>query len=108
MMKEEEILFPYIRSLIEAERTGRRIPPSPFGTVYNPIRMMEAEHQGTGGEMRLIRELTRDYALPDYACATYRVCFEELREFERDLHLHVHLENNVLFPRAIRLEAQLS
>jgi regulator of cell morphogenesis and NO signaling len=108
MMKEEEILFPYIRSLVEAERAGRRIPPGPFGTVYNPIRMMEAEHQGTGDEMRRIRELTRNYALPDYACATYRVCFEELQDFERDLHRHVHLENNVLFPRALQLEERLS
>jgi regulator of cell morphogenesis and NO signaling len=70
--------------------------------------MMEAEHQGTGDEMRRIRELTRNYALPDYACATYRVCFEELQDFERDLHRHVHLENNVLFPRALQLEERLS
>lgn len=108
MAKEEQILFPYIRSLVEADRAGRRIPPSPFGTVHNPIRMMEAEHEEAGDEMRLIRELTDRYALPDFACATYRACFEELQEFERDLHRHVHLENNILFPRAIRLEEQLA
>jgi len=108
MAKEEQILFPYIRSLVDAGRAGRRIGSSPFGTVHNPIRMMEAEHEEAGDEMRLIRELTRDYALPDFACATYRACFDELQEFERDLHRHVHLENNILFPAAIRLEERLS
>ena len=108
MAKEEQILFPYIRSLVEADRAGRRMPPSPFGTVHNPIRMMEAEHEEAGAAMRLIRELTHGCALPDFACATYRACFEELQEFERDLHHHVHLENNILFPRAISLEEQLA
>lgn len=108
MAKEEQILFPYIRSLVEADRTGRRIAPSPFGTVCNPIRMMEDEHQDAGDHLRLIRQATGGYHLPDFACATYRACFEELQEFERDLHQHVHLENNVLFPAAIRLEERLS
>jgi regulator of cell morphogenesis and NO signaling len=108
MAKEEQILFPYIRSLVEADRAGQRIAPSPFGTVHNPIRMMEAEHEEAGDDMRAIRELTQGYALPAFACATYRACFEELQEFEWDLHRHVHLENNVLFPRAIRLEEGLS
>lgn len=108
MMKEEEILFPYIRSLAETERAGRRIEPSPFGTVHNPIRMMEAEHEEAGDALRRLRELTGNYALPEFACATYRTCFQELQEFERDLHRHVHLENNVLFPRAIRLEEKLA
>jgi regulator of cell morphogenesis and NO signaling len=70
--------------------------------------MMEAEHEEAGDDMRAIRELTQGYALPAFACATYRACFEELQEFEWDLHRHVHLENNVLFPRAIRLEEGLS
>jgi regulator of cell morphogenesis and NO signaling len=108
MAKEEQILFPYIQSLVTAERAGRRIASSPFGTVQNPIRMMEAEHQDAGDEMREIRDLTHGYALPDFACATYRACFAELQEFERDLHRHVHLENNVLFPRAVKLEQRLS
>jgi regulator of cell morphogenesis and NO signaling len=108
MAKEEEILFPYIRLLVEAERSGRRIRPSPFGTIHNPIRMMETEHEHAGDEMRLIRELTDGYAPPELACSTYRVSFAELEEFERDLHRHVHLENNVLFPAAIRLEERLT
>lgn len=108
MAKEEEMLFPYILALAGAEREGRRGASSPFGTIRNPIRMMEEDHEQAGDEMRAIRELTRGYAVPDFACATYRACLEELRDFERDLHRHVHLENNVLFPRAVQLEARLS
>ena len=103
MMKEERILFPYIRELA---LHPRRQAPSPFGTVENPIRMMEREHREAGDEMRLIRELTGGYLPPADACATYRVCFDELATFERDLHRHVHLENNVLFPKAVELERE--
>jgi regulator of cell morphogenesis and NO signaling len=108
MAKEEEILFPYIRNLVEVEHRGQRRAPSPFGTVHNPIRMMEIEHEDAGDDMKRIRELTNGYTLPEQACSTYRVTFAELREFERELHRHVHLENNVLFPRAIELEARLA
>jgi regulator of cell morphogenesis and NO signaling len=101
MMKEERVLFPYIRMLA----ASRNAPgPSPFGTIENPIRMMEREHREAGEEMRLIRELTDGYAPPADGCTTYRVCLEELAAFERDLHRHVHLENNVLFPKSIDLE----
>ena len=79
----------------------------PFGTVENPIRMMEREHQVAGNDMQLIRELTNSYTPPADACATYRICFAELAMFEHDLHRHVGLENNVLFPRAIELEWEL-
>jgi regulator of cell morphogenesis and NO signaling len=102
MLKEEWILFPYVRSL--AAPNGSSSRPSPFGTVENPIRMMEREHRDAGDEMRLIRELTNGYTPPPDGCTTYRVAFEELARFERDLHRHVHLENNVLFPRAVALE----
>jgi regulator of cell morphogenesis and NO signaling len=102
MMKEERVLFPYIRELA-ASRDATRTQ-SPFGTVENPIRMMEREHREAGDEMRLIRELTSGYAPPADACTTYRVCLAELAQFERDLHRHVHLENNVLFPAAVQLE----
>ncbi len=102
MMKEERVLFPYIRELASASGASR---PSPFGTVANPIRMMEREHREAGDEMRLMRELTGGFTVPADGCATYRVCFDELAAFERDLHRHVHLENNVLFPKAAALEA---
>jgi regulator of cell morphogenesis and NO signaling len=106
MLKEEHVLFPYVRDLAECgDSCGRS--RSPFGTVANPIRMMEREHQEVGDAIRLIRELTRGYASPEDGCTTYAVCMAELQQFERDLHRHVHLENNVLFPAAVRIEQRL-
>src|SRR5262245_1136694 len=103
MMKEERVLFPYIREL--AVRHGAPMR-SPFGSVENPIRMMEREHRAAGDEMHLIRDLTNGYTPPPDGCTTYRVAFQELARFEHDLHRHVHLENNILFPRAVELERQ--
>jgi regulator of cell morphogenesis and NO signaling len=100
LQKEEQVLFPYVRALANACGPV----PCPFGTVANPIRMMEHEHHDAGDEMRTIRDLTRGYAMPPDGCTTYAVCMAELARFERDLHRHVHLENNVLFPKAIALE----
>lgn len=108
MMKEEQVLFPYIHQLAALEAAGRPLAASPFGTVGNPIRMMEREHQQAGDQLRAIRERTGGYAVPDDGCTTYAVCYQELRRFEQDLHLHVHLENNILFPAAIELEARLT
>ena len=104
MRKEEGILFPYITQLAAAYSKGLQAPVSLFGTVENPIRMMEAEHESAGGEMEEIRQLSRDYTPPLDACTSYRVLFAKLREFELDLHQHVHLENNILFPKAIAME----
>jgi regulator of cell morphogenesis and NO signaling len=104
MIKEEQILFPYIAALAAAADGGSAPPPNPFGTVRNPIRMMEMEHQSAGGELATIRELTGDYTVPEDGCATYRVCYAELADFDRDLRRHIHLENNVLFPKAVQLE----
>jgi regulator of cell morphogenesis and NO signaling len=103
LLKEEHVLFPYIRELAATSVEGRH-GPSPFGTVQNPIRMMEREHREAADELRIIRELTHGYVAPDDGCATYAACMAELDRFERDLHRHVHLENNVLFPRAVALE----
>jgi regulator of cell morphogenesis and NO signaling len=105
MAKEEHILFPYIVALEEASAAGTSAPPNPFGTVRNPIRMMEHEHESSGDAMAQIRALTSSYSVPEGACTTYRVCLQELEAFERDLHEHVHLENNILFPRAVQLES---
>lgn len=107
LAKEEQILFPYIRTLAAASRNGAPPPPDMFGTVQNPIRMMESEHQHAGDELAEIRALSSGYEPPADACATYRLVYTELRAFDSDLHRHVHLENNVLFPRAIEIEAQL-
>jgi regulator of cell morphogenesis and NO signaling len=99
--KEEMILFPAISSF---EAAGRA-PRTCFGTVANPIRMMEAEHEDAGSALAEIRSITSNYAIPDYACVTYRSLMAGLQELEQDLHLHIHLENNILFPRAIAMEA---
>lgn len=105
MVKEERVLFPFIAALEDASVRRAAPPAAPFGTVANPIRMMESEHEFVGDAMAEIRHLTGDYAPPADACTTYRVCLQELEAFERDLHDHVHLENNLLFPKAATLEA---
>jgi len=104
MAKEERVLFPYIKALAVAKREGGPAPRAPFGSIANPIRMMEAEHQAAGDTMAAIRRLSQDYAPPADACTTYQVTYKELAAFEADLHRHVHLENNILFPRALDLE----
>jgi regulator of cell morphogenesis and NO signaling len=108
MMKEEQILFPYIRSLDQAEKQGTSPVRPPFGSARNPIAMMEAEHQSAGSEMYEIRSLSNAYTPPADACTTFKVSYLELQQFELDLHTHVHLENNILFPQAIALEERLS
>jgi regulator of cell morphogenesis and NO signaling len=105
MRKEEMILFPAIVAYETAAQSGQPLPATPFGTVANPIHMMEAEHESAGQALAEIRRITGDYQLPEYACVTYRALMSGLDELERDLHLHIHLENNILFPRAQELEA---
>lgn len=100
MQKEEKILFPFIRKMVGAGT----ISEVPFGTIQNPIRMMMMEHENEGDRFRRIALLTDNYTAPADACNTYRVTFSLLKEFEEDLHLHIHLENNILFPRAVALE----
>jgi regulator of cell morphogenesis and NO signaling len=107
LFKEETILFPYIVALAKAQHDDAAAPPNIFGTVGNPIRVMEAEHQSAGNELMLVHELTRGYEVPPDGCATYDVTMRELAAFERDLFLHIHLENNILFRKAIALESQL-
>lgn len=106
MHKEEAILFPYIKELIAAKKTGTSIS-SPFGTVKNPINMMLAEHDSAGNELEAIQKLTEDYTPPKGACATHKVSYGQLKEYADDLMRHIHLENNVLFPKAIELENKL-
>jgi regulator of cell morphogenesis and NO signaling len=104
MLKEERILFPFIRKMQEAKRNGTPAPIPVFGSIANPIHLMEAEHESAGGSMEAIRTLSSNYTPPQDACTSYRVLFAKLQEFEQDLHQHVHLENNILFPKAIAIE----
>lgn len=104
LMKEEQILFPYIIRLEESALQREPAPPSTcFGSIENPIRMMMFEHDSAGEALRKLRRLTDDYAIPADACMSYRALFQGLAELEADLHQHIHLENNILFPRAIEL-----
>lgn len=102
--KEESVLFPWIKQLDASSGA----PPVLRGTVANPIRMMESEHDDAGNALKRIRELTRDFQPPYDACNTYRATLDGLAEFEADLHLHVHKENNILFPGALALETKLA
>ncbi len=108
MQKEEIVLFPYIRNLAAVSKTGGAPIRPAFSTVRRPIAMMEAEHASSGEALAFIRRVTGGYIPPPDACETYRVTLRELEEFEKDLHQHVHLENNILFPRAIALEDEIS
>ncbi len=101
MMKEELILFPAIGKLEAASLTGVR---APMCSIEHPVARMEHEHEVAGRELAEMRQLTRDYAIPAEVCNTYRALFTALVELESDLHRHIHLENNILFPRAAKLE----
>lgn len=102
--KEETMLFPFLEQYGKAETAGRPMPPVPFGTIANPIGVMEREHESAGGALVELRQLASDYAYPTYACSTVRALYDGLKALEADLHVHIHLENNILFPRAIALE----
>lgn len=104
LMKEEHILFPYIVALESAVCSGRPKPRPAFDTVSNPVHMMELEHNSAGAALKEIRALSSNYELPEGACFSYRTLYGALKDFETDLHQHIHLENNILFPRAIELE----
>lgn len=107
MMKEENVLFPYIKRLEENFSNSTAGSPPPFGTVTNPVRMMRMEHDEVGSLLAKMRFLTNDYELPDGACPSFTALYHRLEVLERDLHQHIHLENNVLFPRAVDLEQKL-
>lgn len=108
LQKEEKILFPYVRSLTHIKETGETYYQPLFGTVENPIRVMTDEHDTEGSRFEKIRNLLNDYKIPPYACMSWRVMLQKLEEFEKDLHKHIHIENNILFPKAIVLENELS
>jgi regulator of cell morphogenesis and NO signaling len=104
MMKEEQILFPYVQDLEGAIATGHDSPQPFFGTARNPVRMMMLEHETVGELLVQIRAVTNDFTLPEDACTTFTAYYKLLQELETDLHNHIHVENNILFPRTIALE----
>jgi regulator of cell morphogenesis and NO signaling len=104
LMKEEQILFPMIRQMESATGT----PAFHCGSIANPIRQMEYEHDNAGNALAIMHDFTDGYQPPDWACNTYRAMLDGLRQIELDLHQHIHKENSVLFPKAIRLEAELA
>ena len=104
LLKEEMVLFPYVIRMEEAVIGKEPILPPPFGTVQNPIFMMEHEHDSAGEALRAMRKASSDYEPPDESCTSYKTLYRALQEFEADLHRHIHLENNILFPRALEME----
>ena len=102
--KEELILFPFIKEMMLATESHSSIGKPNFGTLKNPISAMMEEHDNEGERFRTIASLTNNYTPPEDACNTYRVTFAMLEEFEQDLHKHIHLESNILFPKAKALE----
>jgi regulator of cell morphogenesis and NO signaling len=108
MLKEERVLFPYIIQMEEAAKNNRTLPAPPFGTVRNPVKVMMAEHDAAGDILREMRGLSSDYTTPEDGCISYQTLYGALAALEADLHQHIHLENNILFPRAAEMEALLS
>lgn len=107
MCKEEDVLFPYIKHLSIADNNAMKIEQPSFGSLSNPINMMEHEHDEVGRLLEKIKLLSNNYTPPADACTTFKLCYSKLKEFEDDLHKHIHLENNILFPKAIELEKKL-
>ncbi len=108
MAKEEKVLFPYIKELVAANKNTTPLDAPHFGSVQTPINMMEMEHELVGKNLEEIRILSSNYLLPQDACASYSLLYRLLDEFEEDLHLHIHLENNILFPKALQTEKEMN
>lgn len=106
MFKEEQILFPYIIEMETSALNQGSAPFAPFGTVNNPVRMMMMEHETVGELLCQLRALSSNYLVPPDACISYQTLYRALEAFEQDLHQHIHLENNILFPRAVEMEAR--
>lgn len=106
MQKEEMVLFPYIEQMQTAATSGSRGPVPLFGTVQTPIRVMMREHETDGDILARIRQITRRFSVPEDACASYEELYKALEALEHDLHQHIHLENNILFPRALEMEVR--
>jgi len=101
LMKEEQILFPAIKSIDVFLTRREEMPVVPCGSIAHPIQQMEHEHEGAGAILVKLRKITRNYRLPEDACETFKALYEALAALEADLHEHIHLENNILFPASL-------
>jgi len=108
MQKEEMILFPWVKQMLLNKVSKTEIPEAHPGSVQSPISVMKQEHEAEGDRFEQLSLLTNNYAIPEDACNSYAYAFQKLKEFEQDLHRHIHLENNILFPEAIKLERELT
>lgn len=108
LMKEENVLFPYIKELVKAEKAGLKTLSASFKSISNTTAILEVEHEQAGEDMAAIRKLTDNYTLPTDACTSFTILYKKLEEFENDLFNHVHLENNILFPKVTELEKQMN
>lgn len=107
MVKEEQVLFKYVLKMEEAQANHESLERPFFDSINNPIQVMLQEHSTESDNFQKIAQLTNNYSAPEDACTTYRVSFSMLKDFQDDLYKHIHLENNILFPKAIRLESEL-
>jgi regulator of cell morphogenesis and NO signaling len=108
MKREEFMIFPVIKKMVSSLQKKQNIPSQTYGTIQNPIAVMMQDHEREGDRLRTIARLSDNYTPPIGGCSTYKVSFSMLEDFERDLHKHIHLENNILFPKAILLEKDLA
>lgn len=108
MKKEELILFPYIKRMVNAKNDGTRVKSPLFDTVLSPIQIMKTDHLDEGEQLRKMSALSNNYTPPPDACSTYTVAYHLLHEYEKDIHVHIHLENNILFTKSLLLEDELS
>lgn len=108
LAKEENILFPLVTEIVTASERGDSLPKFHCGSVQNPIRVMLQEHEDEGARFKRISELTNFYTAPKHACNSYKLVLKELKQFEENLHIHIHVENNILFKKSIIIEESLS
>lgn len=106
-MKEERVLFPFIKALAQARRSGKNEEVQSLHSIHNPVQMMEKDHEDAGDLLRKIRAAALDYKAPAQACNSFKLLFKKLEDFEADLHQHIHLENNILFPAALKMEREI-
>lgn len=107
-IKEEKILFPFIKQMVQCKKEGRPFAHPPFGTIESPVQMMLEDHQDAAAHLHAIESLSHGYEVPEDGCQSYRLYYQKLKEFDDDLHQHIHLENNILFPKAVTLEKELN